>query len=87
METCLVDHMPALCGMGIDSVAIDARERPAAYTREMTGIYRSAIDAAVKRDPGIKAELASLKERAKEISLGGITAGHFTHGLFEDNPE
>jgi putative protease len=86
-ETCLVDHMPVLCGMGIDSVAIDARERPASYTREMTGIYRLAIDAAARRDPGMEAGLAPLKERAKEISLGGITAGHFTHGLFEDYPE
>lgn len=86
VETCLVDHMPALCGMGIDSVAIDARERPPAYVREMTGIYRLAINAAMKSDRGIKEELAALKERAKEISLGGITAGHFTHGLFEDYP-
>ena len=67
-ETCLVDHMPALCGMGIDSVAIDARERPAAYIREMTGIYRSAIDAAVKRDHGMKAG-ARRTQRAGERDL------------------
>jgi len=86
-ETCLVDHMPALCRMGIDSVAIDARGRPAAYIREMTGIYRLAIDKVSKGDHGMEGALTDLKESARKISLGGITAGYFRHGLFEDTTE
>lgn len=81
VELCLIDHMPALFSIGLDGIAIDARGRSPRYVREMTALYRKAVDAAERRDHGWKQELARLKEEAKRMSLGGITAGHFLRGL------
>lgn len=71
VETCLLNHLPALIAAGIDGIAVDARRRGPAYAREMTGIYREALDGGTPAD---------LKARAKALSLGGITAGAFVHG-------
>ena len=81
VETCLLDHIPFLLQAGIDSVAIDARGRTAAYAREMVHIYRDAISKARQHNTGIREGLIPLKKRVKEIALGGITAGHFERGL------
>jgi putative protease len=80
-ETCLLDYIPFLLQAGIDSVAIDARGRTAAYAREMVHIYREAIIKARQHNTGIREGLIPLKKRVKEIALGGITAGHFERGL------
>jgi putative protease len=71
VETCLLDRLPALIAAGVGGIAVDARRRGSAYAREMTGIYREALDGRVSAD---------LKARAKALSLGGITAGAFVHG-------
>jgi putative protease len=82
-ETCLLDHLPALRQAGVSAVAIDARGRTAAYIQESTGIYREAIRAAASEDPARTSRLAGLKQRIRQISRGGITAGHFLRGLKE----
>lgn len=71
VETCLIDRLPALIAAGVGGIAVDARRRGPDYAREMTGIYREALDGRVSAD---------LKARAKALSLGGITAGAFVHG-------
>ncbi len=81
VELCLIDHMPALFAIGLDGIAIDARGRSPRYVREMTALYRKAVDATERRDHGWQQELAGFKEEAKRMSLGGITAGHFLRGL------
>ena len=43
VETCLVDHLPAIRQAGISEVVIDARGRTGAYAGAMTRIYRDAI--------------------------------------------
>ena len=45
-ELCLIDYLPAIRAAGISEVAVDARGRPPAYIREITRIYRSAVDLA-----------------------------------------
>jgi putative protease len=70
--------------MGVAEVAIDARQRPARYTQEMTRVYRKAVDYTNAgqiraRDPFLSAR----KEEVRNFSLGGITAGHFLRGLRE----
>ncbi len=82
-EICLVDYLPDIRAAGISGVAVDARGRPPAYVKEMTQIYRSAVDVTNARETtGTRARhLAALKERVKQIALGGITAGHFLRGL------
>jgi len=78
VETCLLDHLPAVSDLGVDSVSIDARHRPGRYIREMTEIYARARKA---MEGGEAEKLAALKEEARDISLGGITTGHFLRGL------
>lgn len=80
VETCLIDHLPMILAQGLD-VAVDARGRPALYASEMTGIYREAIRIATSAEEGLDADLDKLKSRARSISLGGITTGHFLKGL------
>jgi putative protease len=80
VETCLVDRLPRIIGMGIDTVAIEARGRGARYAGEMARIYREGIDAAGRGD---SRTLAALKEEVKQRALGGITGGHFVRGLEE----
>ena len=83
-ELCLIDHLPAIWSAGIREVVIDARGRPDRYTQEITRIYRTAVNytnegKAASRDP----RLSALREEARKISCGGITAGHFLRGLMK----
>jgi putative protease len=82
VETCLVDHLPAIRKAGIAEIVVDARGRSGAYAGAMTQIYREAT---VRVNAGTSTKEASglLKDRAKAIAYGGITAGHFLRGLKE----
>ncbi len=80
VETCLIDHLPGIVGMGIDAVAIDARGRGARYAEDMAGLYQAGIEAVGRGDPGM---LSALKDEVKRRALGGITGGHFVRGLEE----
>jgi putative protease len=81
-ETCLVDAVPDLIRSGIAGFVIDARGRTAAYAEEMVGIYREAIERAAQGST--RSTFAALRERARAIALGGITAGHYQRGLAEE---
>jgi len=82
-ELCLVDHLVEIMTMGISEVVIDARGRSGNYIREMTRIYREALDISAARKPGWEKQLTALKDRIKKISIGEITAGHYLRGLKE----
>jgi Collagenase and related proteases len=83
VELCLVDHMPQISKMGIDTIIIDARGRTKKYTQTMSYIYRNAIEIGTKKEQKSKRELNGLKNKAKKISLGGITTGNFLRGVTE----
>ena len=85
-ETCLVDFMPRIFEIGLNGIAIDARGRTGKYAREMAEIYQEAIGLTEKKGPDLKTALGALKEKAKAISLGGITTGHFIKGLRDELP-
>ena len=82
VETCLVDHLPAIQQAGISEVVIDARGRTAAYAGAMTRIYRDATCQDISIN-GRGDQHGHLKERIKALAMGGITAGHFLRGLKE----
>ncbi|NPV62853.1 MAG: U32 family peptidase [Methanotrichaceae archaeon] len=84
VETCLLDFMPQLFGLGLDGIAIDARGRTESYAHEMTEIYQRAIRMTIEGGPGLGEGLQSLKKEAKARSLGGITAGHFLKGIKDE---
>jgi len=79
-EICLIDRLPGVAGMGIDTVAIDARGRGACYAGDMVRLYREGIDAVNRGDTGT---LPALKDEVRRRALGGITGGHFVRGLAE----
>lgn len=76
-DLCLLDRLPEIAGMGIGSIAIDARYRSPRYTREITGIYQMALE--MPEEEGF----SSLLSRARKFSGGGITSGHFDRGVVE----
>ncbi|WP_424759131.1 DUF3656 domain-containing U32 family peptidase [Methanothrix sp.] len=75
VETCLLDYLPQISSMGVDSVAIDARWRTGRYAREMAEIYAMAA-----RE---QSDIQELKNRIRRMAMGGITAGHFLRGVAE----
>jgi putative protease len=81
VETCLLDHIPALVRAGINVIALDARGRTPAWAEAMAGFYREALQIAHQDSPVSQKRLMQLKEQANAISLGGITAGHGIRGL------
>jgi putative protease len=81
VETCLIDHMPDIFKIGLDGIAIDARRRTKRYAKEMAQLYVRAIELTEKGGVGLEKDLESLKEGARQRSLGGITTGHFLKGL------
>ncbi|MCK9632693.1 MAG: U32 family peptidase [Methanoregula sp.] len=83
-ELCLIDHLPTIRDAGITDIAIDARWRPPAYAGTIVPLYREALRVVqTKTGKARDEELGQLKERVKEIAIGGITAGHFIRGLRE----
>ena len=83
-ETSLIEAVPDLAAAGIDSLVIDARGRPGAYAREMVAVYREALapgESGKRKGAGSK---KPPKDRIREISLGGITTGHYVRGLKDE---
>ncbi|TAJ45343.1 U32 family peptidase [Methanofollis fontis] len=75
VETCLIDHLPALAAAGVRDVVVDARGRGPDYTARMTALYRRALDAI--DDPVV---LRGLKDEVRALALGGITAASYLRG-------
>jgi len=75
VETCLLDYLPQISSMGVDSVAIDARWRTGRHAREMAEIYAMAA-----RE---QSDIQELKNRIRRMAMGGITSGHFLRGVAE----
>ncbi len=43
-DLCLIEHLPALAGAGVDSLKIEGRMKTAYYVAAVTRIYRQALD-------------------------------------------
>lgn len=83
-ETCLLDHMPRIFDLGLEGVALDARFRTEEYAREVTRIYKMAIDLTEAGGETLDRDLQALKEAVMPLALGGITHGHFIKGLKDE---
>ncbi len=80
-ELCLIDHLPSLMQGGINEIIVDARHRTHLYARDMCQIYRQAmIKAGIPRE-GYPSK--ALKDAIKRLTIGGITAVSYNHGLKE----
>ncbi len=83
VETCLVDHLPALAGAGVDLLVVDARGRTPAWAAAAVGAYREG-PRRPRGPPGAGPRLTALKEELRAIAAGGITAGPFVRGRHEE---
>lgn len=81
VELCLVDHLPSILDMGVDSIVIDARGKTRAYTIEMVSTYVEAVAKTFNKVKGLKKILKTYKNKVKEISTGGITTRNFLRGV------
>ncbi|MDD1719165.1 MAG: DUF3656 domain-containing protein, partial [Methanoregulaceae archaeon] len=76
VETCLVDRVPTLARQGVTGIAIDGRGRGPAYAAEMVRIYLEAAQAVELPAEETERRISTLRERVRQISQGGITAGY-----------
>jgi putative protease len=84
VELSLIDQLPLLFDTGCDGCAIDARWRTERYAREMSRLYSDAIGAVAAEGVDARKRLDSLKKKARDRSIGGITTGHFLRGLRDE---
>jgi putative protease len=84
VELCLLDHLPSILNIGLDSLVIDTRAKPAKYAKKMVSIYQQGLKKTIKKGPNLYDELLNLKKKAKKISNGGITTGNFLRGVEGD---
>jgi len=84
VELCLLDYLPSILDVGLDSLVIDTRAKPAKYAKKMVSIYQRGLKKTIKKGPSLNNELLNLKNKAKKISNGGITTGNFLRGVEEN---
>ena len=65
-DMCMIDHIPELLEVGLDSLKIEGRAKSSYYAAIVTGAYRHAIDAAaagIPLDPIWRSELDKVSHR------------------------
>jgi putative protease len=79
-ELCLIDYLPKISEIGIDTIIVDVRNKTYDYSNEITAIYSKGLEFIENGDINIK-KINRLKAKIKEISTGGITTGNFLKGI------
>ena len=79
VELSLIDYMPQIIKMGIDTVLIDLEGRTGKYAEIMCSVYKDVIEMDLS-DGNNRNNLKKMKEKVKKISIGGITTGNFIRG-------
>jgi putative protease len=80
-DMCMIDHIPDLIAIGMDSLKIEGRAKSAYYTAAITGAYRNAIDAAAKGqapDPMWRDEVEKVSHRPYSTGFFYGSPGQFT---------
>ncbi|NOQ33019.1 MAG: peptidase U32, partial [Methanosarcinales archaeon] len=72
-ELCMLDHIPGIVRAGVSSVRIEARGAECARVREITRLYRTALD-------GGSARGGKIQSTCKGIT-GEYTTGHYRRGV------
>jgi putative protease len=76
-DLCMIDHIPDLLSVGVDSLKIEGRAKSAYYAAIVTGAYRHGIDAALRGealDPIWREEVEKVSHR------------HYSTGFFYGQP-
>lgn len=75
-DLCLLAHLPALAGAGLDSLKIEGRMKSVHYVATVVKVYREALDA-YAADPGNYAVRAGWWEELDKISHRPYTTGFY----------
>ena len=79
-DMCMIEHIPALVAVGIDSFKIEGRAKSAYYTAAVTNAYRQAIDGFYQNpSPDYKPEQWILDEMEKVSHREYSTGFYFRH--------
>ncbi|MGI5962080.1 MAG: peptidase U32 family protein [Lawsonibacter sp.] len=76
-DMCMIDHVPELVEVGLDSLKLEGRAKSAYYAAIVTGAYRHAIDAAVSGKP---------LEAVWRDEVEHISHRHYSTGFFFGQP-
>ncbi len=74
-DACLAMHIPSIIEMGVASLKIEGRMKPAEYVYGVTSIYRRLLD------EGRAATNEEMNELRAIFSRGGFTDGYFTKNI------
>lgn len=78
-DLCLIDRIGELSDMGVKSLKIEGRMKSAMYTAVVTGVYRKAIDCALKGD-------YTPNPKWREL-LDSVSNRHYTEGFYSSVPD
>ena len=76
VELCLIDHLPEIYQMGINSIVVDARNKSYDYAKKMTSIYSKGLRY-IEMEGITEGNVNRLKSKIKLISTGGIQLENF----------
>lgn len=80
-ELCLIDKLPDLIQMGVNSLKIEGRMRTPFYTATTTAVYRRAIDSYYAGKFEVTGEM---RAKLKDAFYRGFTEGRFSgQGVFD----
>ena len=82
VELCLIDYLPSISQIGIESIVLDVRNKTYDYAKEMTSIYCKGLEY-IEKEINTSKNMNRLKSKIKIISTGGITTGNFLKGIKE----
>jgi U32 family peptidase len=82
VELCLIDYLPTISQIGINSIVLDLRNKTYDYANQMTSIYSKGLEY-IEKEISTTKNMNRLKIKIKNISTGGITTGNFLTGVKE----
>ena len=80
-DLCMIEHIPAICQAGIDSLKIEGRMKTALYVATVARTYRKALDDYYESEEKYRANMEWYK-----AEIGKCTYRQFTTGFFFGKP-
>ena len=80
-DLCMIEHIPAICEAGIDSLKIEGRMKTALYVATVARTYRKALDDYYESEEKYRANMEWYK-----TEIGKCTYRQFTTGFFFGKP-
>lgn len=81
-ELCLIEHLGDIIQDGYGSLRLDLRSREAKAVREITGIYKRALEA-MPAGRWSSGTARQAWEQLDRLSVQGLTRGHYLRGVIE----